>query len=427
MKIANILAIFLICASFAILPASAGTKYMSGEPEMSVAISGTNEFEPGEDISLTVTIQNTGTSTFKIIQSDIVDRDDKPDTAKLVTVALDDGNAPVNIKTDPQMIGDVDSGASKTATFNMKVDKYAAPGMYNLVATLKYKHLYYAEQTGTDSIKYIYKDVELPLNLQIKIKPDLQIEVSDIISDSLNVGTEGYITMNVKNVGHEEGDNAIIKLSKAEGSAIVPTDSSVFVGKFMPGETKSVTFKASVSNDGEAKNYPVLVSVDYKNSDGDQVSSDAETVGVDAGGKIEFEIVSDSTKLRPGQKGEVVIVYKNTGATTAYNAQARISAVDPFTSNDDTAFLGDIEPGETVKGVYEVSVSSDATIKTYGVDTEIRYRDSLDNSQISDSMKAQIEVSKASGVSILTNPILITIVVFVILGAGYFVWKRRKN
>ncbi|MDD4127197.1 MAG: CARDB domain-containing protein, partial [Methanomicrobium sp.] len=390
MKFTNIFIILLICAAFATLPVSAGTKYLSGQPEMSVAISGTNEFEPGDDVTLTIIIQNTGTANFKIIQSDIVDRDDKPDTAKLVTVALDAGDAPLTVKTDPQMIGDVDSGASSNVAFDIKVDKSASPGTYYLITTLKYKYLYFAEQTGTDSIKYIYKDVELPLTLQVKIKSDLQIEVSNIVADSMNVGTEGYITMDVKNIGYETGKNSIIKLAKAQGSAIVPTDSSVYVGDFAPGETKTVTFKASVSSDGEAKNYPVLVSVEYKNTDGDQVSSDAETIGVDVGGKIDFEIVSDAAQLRPGQKGEIAIVYKNTGATTAYDAQARISAVDPFTSNDDTAYLGDIAPGETATGIYEVSVDSEATLKTYGVDTEIRYRDALDNSQISDSMKAHV-------------------------------------
>lgn len=427
MKYTYIAMILLICTAFTIFPVAAGEKYLAGEPEMSVAVSGTNEYEPGQDVTLTVIVQNTGTKTSKIIQSDIVDRDDLPDTAKLVVVSLDANGAPLTVKTDPQMIGDVAAGSSETAAFNIKVNKYAAPGEYPLITTLKYRYLSSAEQIGQDSIKYYYKDVELPISLQMKIKSDLQIEVSNIVADSMNVGNEGYITMDVKNIGYETGQNSVIILSKAEGSAIVPTDSSVYVGEFAPGDVKTVKFKASVSDNGEAKNYPILVSVNYKNTDGDSVSSDSETIGVDVGGKVEFEIVSEPVKLRPGEKGEIVIVYKNTGATTAYNAQARISAVDPFTSNDDTAYLGDIGPGETATGRYEVSVDSGATIKSYGIDTEIRYRDSLDNSQISDSMKTQVEIVKTSGMAIFTNPILLTVLVFAIIGAGYFVWSRRKN
>ena len=195
----------------------------------------------------------------------------------------------------------------------------------------------------------------------------------------------------------------------------------------MPGEEKTVVFKASVSDDGEAKNYPVQVVVEYTDYEGETVSSDAVTVGVDVGGKVDFEVVSEPSVLSPGEKGKITIQYENSGVTTVYNAQARISAVDPFTSNDDTAYLGDIAPGEVVTAIYEVTVDDEATLKTYAIDTEIRYRDALDNSQISDSMKAQVVIEKRSGMDILTNPIVLTLVVFIIVGIGYFVWSRKKK
>ena len=124
-----------------------------------------------------------------------------------------------------------------------------------------------------------------------------------------------------------------------------------------------------------------------------------------------------------------MITYRNIGDTTAYNAQARISAVKPFTSNDDTAYLGDIAPGESVTGVYEISVSADATEKDYGIDTEIRYRDTLDNSQISDSMKAKVTVQYTGSLGdIFTSPIALTVIVFAILIVGYLVYQRKiKN
>ncbi|UUX91486.1 COG1361 S-layer family protein [Methanoplanus endosymbiosus] len=427
MKLKYLLFACLIIAACVIMPAAAGSKYLSGEPEISLAISGSNEYSPGDDVTLTVIVQNSGMKNVKIIQSDIVDRDDNPDTAKMVNVGIGSGDAPVTIKTDSQMIGDIAGGATKSVSFKMEVDRYAEDGEYNLIGVVKYKYLYFAEQSGTDAITYYWKDVTEEIPLKITVKPKIVIEVSDVKTDSMNVGTEGYITMNVKNIGYESGKNSVIIISQDGTSAVIPTDSSVFVGDFAPGDVKSVTFKASVSENAEAKNYPLLVSVDYKDSDGKDQTSDSETVGVDVGGKIDFEIVSPPTVLQVGDKGTIEIEYKNTGAATAYNAKARISAVDPFTSNDDTAYLGDLAPGETSVGRYEVTVDSTATVKNYGVDSEIRYRDSLDNSQISDSMKAEIEITEKSGMSVLTSPIVITLILFVLIGAGYFVLKRRKN
>ncbi len=120
----------------------------------------------------------------------------------------------------------------------------------------------------------------------------------------------------------------------------------------------------------------------------------------------------------------IEVTYKNTGSGTAYSAQARISAVDPFTSNDDTAFLGDLGPGETAGARYEVSVDESATAKEYGLDSEIRYRDSLGNSQISDTMKVMVAVEEPSpGMTIL----LAAVPIGAIIAAGYYFFVVRKK
>ena len=41
-------------------PAMAGTKYLSGEPDLSITIAGLNEFTPGTTIELPVLIENSG-------------------------------------------------------------------------------------------------------------------------------------------------------------------------------------------------------------------------------------------------------------------------------------------------------------------------------------------------------------------------------
>ncbi len=49
------------------------------------------------------------------------------------------------------------------------------------------------------------------------------------------------------------------------------------------------------------------------------------------------------------------------GCSTASSAQGRTSAVDPFTSKDDIAYLGDLKHGESAIVSYEASVDrSDA-------------------------------------------------------------------
>jgi hypothetical protein len=422
------LSILLILCLCLIAPAMAGTKYMAGSPQMSAYIAGTNEFSPGQEAKISIVVENTGTNEFKFVQSGIVDREDLPNTAKFVIVGLNAGTAPLVVKSDPQMLGDIKAGSSANAIFTTKINSDAASGSYMLIVPINYTYLYYAEQYGLDTIQYSYKTTDETVEIPIKIKPVLSIEVLSAVPEHLNVGTEGYIDMKIKNTGSENGTKAIVKIVRNGNSPIVPTDSSVYIGDFATGSTTDARYKVSVAADAERQTYPVDVVVVYQNKEGDFISSRSDTVGIPVGGKVDFTVISPPVEMNPGNKKVINVEYKNTGEMTVYSAQSRISAVDPFTSNDDVAYLGDIKPGASAIASYEVSVDRTATIKEYGLDSEIRYRDALDNTYISDTMKVKINVVQTTGLAaILSNPVYIAIIIAVIIGIVYLILHFRKK
>jgi len=423
--------VYLLAIAFAIIsisPAQAaatGTKYMAGSPELSAYISGSNEVSPGDTVELKVIIENKGVNEFKFIQSGIVERDDLPNTAKFLTVSIAPGDAPVVIKSDPQMLGDLKGSSIANCVFTTKVQPDATSGMYNLPLTLNYSYLYEADQYGTDTIQYLYKEKNEIFNLPIKIKPELKINVLSAKAEHLNAGTEGYVTLEVKNVGHENGKNAIIKIARNDMSPVLPTSGSMYIGDFSVNQTVSSQFKVSISSDAEEQTYPLDVLVNYENSEGDQVTSDVETIGLQVGKKIDFGIISAPDTISPGQKKVIKVQYTNTGGAPAYDVQARISAVDPFTSNDDTAFLGTLAPGETREATFEISVDKSATVKEYALDSEVRYRDALDNSLISDPMKVRIVVEQEN--SLLGNPFVLAVIAAAVILIGYLVYRQRTK
>ncbi|MEN6516889.1 MAG: LPXTG cell wall anchor domain-containing protein, partial [Methanospirillum sp.] len=66
--------------------------------------------------------------------------------------------------------------------------------------------------------------------------------------------------------------------------------------------------------------------------------------------------------------------------------------------------------------------------KQYGLDSEVRYRDALDNSQISDTMKVPISVTASGGMgALLTSPIVLAIIAIIVIGGGYYLYRRRKT
>jgi hypothetical protein len=422
------LSILLILCLCLIAPAMAGTKYMAGSPQMSAYIAGTNEFSPGQEAKITIVVENTGTNEFKFVQSGIVDREDLPNTAKFVIAGLDAGTAPLVVKSDPQMLGDIKAGSSANAIFTTKINSDAASGSYMLIVPINYTYLYSAEQYGLDTIQYSYKTTNETVEIPIKIKPVLSIDVLSAVPEHLNVGTEGYIDMKIKNTGSENGTKAIVKIVRNGNSPIVPTDSSVYIGDFASGSTTDARYKVSVAADAERQTYPVDVVVVYQNKEGDFISSRSDTVGIPVGGKVDFTVISPPAEMNPGNKKVINVEYKNTGETTVYSAQSRISSVDPFTSNDDVAYLGDIKPGSSAIASYEVSVDRTATMKEYGLDSEIRYRDALDNTYLSDTMKVKINVVQTTGLAaILSNPVYIAIIIAGIIGIVYLILHFRKK
>ncbi|MDI6718899.1 MAG: COG1361 S-layer family protein [Methanomicrobiales archaeon] len=420
-----VLGMLLFCSGIA--TASAGEKFLYGSPELSASISGTNQVSPGETATLNVVIANAGLNQVKIVDPAIVTREDQPNTAKLVTVNLSSGNAPLTVKTDPQMIGDIPGATAKQVTFIVLVADDAPAGTYTLPLTVTYTYLEEAEQYGMDTMRYFYRQKTVELPLRITVTANARLQLLEMDTDHLNVGTEGYLTLTLKNIGYENARDAVVKIVRNDNnSPVIPTESSVYVGDFAPGETITCRYKVSVSKNAEEQTYPLKALLEYKNADGLLVQSGLLTMGVPVGGKIAFTATPLTSTLNPGQKSVIEVEFQNIGAATAYNAQARISAVDPFTSNDDTAYLGDLAPGQAAVARFEVSVDAGATEKDYGLDSEIRYRDALGNSQTSDTMKVTVGVVRKEGISaLLDNPIVLAIIAAGLIGTGYFVMRLR--
>jgi hypothetical protein len=418
------LLVFVFLVAILPPPVSAGTLYFSGGPELSAALFGSNEFSAGTTVPVTVVVENSGLIDMKMIRNDLVARDDQPNTAKLVKVGLNAGNAPVTVKSDAQMIGDLVGGASKTVAFDLKISPEARSGSYTLPLMVEYTYLYYAESEGQDNLRYYYKTEKKVLNLTINIKSGARLEIVRVETDHLNVGTEGYLSITLKNTGTEDASQGVLCITRNGKSPVIPTDSSVYLESLHQGEEVTVQFKVSISSTAESDQiYPLDLSLRYQDPAGDTTSTDIVSFGVPVGGKVNFSIVSGTTDISPGQKSIISVEYKNTGAAGVYSAQARISAVDPFTSGDDTAFLGDIAPGETRIARFEITTDAAATIKEYGLDSEVRYRDGLDNSLISGPMKVRITVIQPPGIlSSLLNPLSLSLIAVGCIGS---VWVLR--
>ncbi len=433
--------IFLALSLLCTLPVMGVTAYPGASPQMSAAISGVNEFSPGQDAIITVIVQNSGIGTTKVVDypcsfgatqnvcntTGPIQRDDSPTTAKMVMVGLLPGNAPVVIKSDPQNIGDLATQGKVPVNIRVKITQDATTGEYQLPLTVGYTYLASSTQPADDTLDSVYVKEDETFPITIRITPTVQIRVIDSVAENLSVGTGGYLDLKIINMGSDNGKKAIVKILRNGNSPVIPVDSSIFIGDFPLNETVSCRYKIAASGDAQKQTYPVDVVVTYENRYGDTVTSAAETIGVPVQGKITFSITSGTATVFPGSEGIIAVQYQNTGTVTAYHAQSRLSAVDPFSSTDNTAYLGDLNPGDTAIARYQISTGSDAAVRNYTLDSEVRYRDSLDNSQVSDTVKVPLQVAGTPASAGITLLLAVAVIVLILAGAGYYLLVMRKK
>jgi hypothetical protein len=411
-----------------VIPSQAGTIYSGGSPQISASVAGSNEVNPGDEVILQIMVKNTGLNEVKLVAPGNIDREEPPNTAKSLSVGLLSGDAPVVIKSDPVMIGDLPGGANGTASFSLKINTDAPAGTYNLPLSYRYSYLYASYVYDNSTMENTYYSVTGTVDIQLKIKPDIKVDVLSATAENLNAGSGGYIDLTIRNAGSDNGKNAVVKVLRNGQSPVLPNDSSVYIGDFPPGAVASCRYRVFVSPEAQPQVYPIDVIVIYQDAEGDYVTSRSTTVGIPVGGKVDFAIVSGPVVMNPGNKKTVQVEYRNTGAAPVYSAQARIVAVDPFTTSDDISSLGDLRPGDSAFATFGLTADREATVKEYGLDSEVRYRDANNNSYVSDTIDVRVSVVQAGGfTSIKSNPVYLSIAVLALLAGIMLVLRFRKK
>jgi hypothetical protein len=416
-----------VCSVLVVAPVSAATKYLGGSPSFSASVAGVNEFVPGEDATISILVKNSGINTMKQLDLGTIDAEDTPNTAKFVTIGLASKSDAITIKTDPQMVGTIPSGAGVTTTFRAKISMNATTGEYLLPLTVNYEYPRVIRQEKADVFEYTYTPVNDTLPITIRIKPIVKIAVLEAVPDPLGVGTEGYLHLRVQNIGPESGSQATVKIMRSGSSAIIPTDSTAYIGNFPSGSVTECRFKITASSDATNQMYPLDVLVSYTDSEGTIVSSNTETIGIPVNAKPSFTVTSPVPVITAGSHATIRVSYRNNGNSTAYAAQSRVIPHGLVTIDDNVAYLGDIPPGESVTTSYDVAVDGNAAPGEYNFDSKLRFRDALDNSQESDTIDVKIQVLPA-GAGFSPGIVVAGIILIVIAaGVGLLAYQRRKK
>jgi hypothetical protein len=202
------------------------------------------------------------------LESQIVDA-----TGIVASLSVDPGS-PLEVKSPSQLVGSIKSGenALSPAKFDIKIDKNAKAGEYNLYLNLTYDYQKNVQisnpnataQTYDASYWYAMMSQNLTLKLKVKTQADFEIVRTN---GSLYTGREDIVEIAIKNTGEEEARDARAIINPSD--PLSTTDDQAFLYTIKPGDTVVATYKITADSKTVPKTYAVDTVLRYENLDGD--------------------------------------------------------------------------------------------------------------------------------------------------------------
>jgi hypothetical protein len=358
-------------------------------------------------------------------------------TAVGVTANLTSGSSSIEVVSGAASIGTLPRGMSTTQpiTFQLYIHKDAQPGTYKLDLKLEYQYLSDVDwlNPGGASPQFDFHWGSRVQQEQISITV-VGTYFSAVITqtEGVRAGVTGIITVDIQNSGASEAYGVTAEI--APGTSISPVGPASFLGDVAGNSSVTTQLKMSVSKEAIAKDSSVGILVKYKDNR-DVPRQSLLTVGVMVEGELNFEVqtIQVEGRLTPGSERVITIPIMNAGDYEAKDAVAKINIVNPFatapfSTTDDTAYIGTLQPGESGLAKFRISVDADAVPKPYILEVEVQYWDSLGNSYTSDTMRATVIVQQPSGLSTMTIILIsLAVVAFVVVLLSVVRRRRRKR
>ncbi|MGA9188847.1 MAG: hypothetical protein WB014_09900 [Methanosarcina sp.] len=228
---------------------------------------------------------------------------------------------------------------------------------------------------------------------------------------------------------------------------VEPTTSVQSAEELETGHTATLSYTIKIDSDTPAGNYELLLPVNYQyQANVRTATADVVNLGLtDTGYTREYkmrnetlrvpisikneprlEVTNVSGTLVQGESKVIEVTYKNTRESIAKDAMARIIIMSPLSTEKSIVKIGDIGPGEEKTAKFDISADSDAVVKTYGINSEIKYIDEEEETSFSENMKVNVPL-EVTEKKFSTTGIAIILIILIALYQIVNVHRKRNQ
>ncbi|WP_457549203.1 COG1361 S-layer family protein, partial [Archaeoglobus sp.] len=298
-------------------------------------------------------------------------------------------------------VGDLKPNETVKAVFYVKIN-VKEEGNY----TFKIKAVYLNEFGKTVSSDLV------PFGVHVANAPIFSVKS---VKSKVYVNAEGDVIVTI--VPSTNLNDVSVYLSTNPPLSVL--SSEYYLGDVKAGKEYTAIFKLQASDSAKPVIYPAQIKVKYKSLD-EYFFSDPISIGIKVYPKIKFLVIG-TPKIQAGQEAIVSWTIKNIGPFTFHDATARLTITDPFSSSDDTAYIGTLKPNQSATIKFKLSVDSDATPKKYSLNLEVKFKNPDDQWAISEPSKAPIIVTPHKP----PYGAIAVVAIAAILSTAYYLRRRR--
>jgi len=309
-----------------------------------------------------------------------------------------------------RFVGEWEPNETRTVEYDITATDNAEPRSYVLEAEVSYR-----DEEGDSA-------TAPTRTLGVTPGPERSFEIADT-SSTLAVGKEGTLTGTVTNTGETTYDSAVIVYT-GQSETVTAIETEAPVGNLEPGESVDFSLPFEIASSAEAGPKQLSVAVQYRNDDGEQVSTDSFDVRVAvAPDDKTFALQIENATVTAGGSTQLRVTVTNNDSEILSSITPKLFTSDPISTSDDEAFIERLEPGESETVVFEVAASPTALEKQYQLSMDFQYDDSDGDTLTSDTYRIGLEVTGESDGG--GPPILPALVVglVVVAGVGYYRYR----
>lgn len=304
------------------------------------------------------------------------------DTARNVTVALVSQNERLGFgqtRSESAGLARLEPGETATLEYDLAFDQRASIRPYPLETRVTYR-----DSTGIDG----YEDAT---DVHVTPMPERTFDISDVVS-TLRVGEDGYVEGVVTNTGPLPVRSVVVEYA-TESSTATPIETGYAAGTIDPGASQTFRLPIEMSDEAEPIPRELDLVVTYRTlANESRAYDDVSAFAPVLERRDEFIIESSPHEIPVGTTAILPVEVTNNLDETVTDVEPHLFGDGPIEATDDSAYVPQLDPGETATVQFEVAVDDDSVSKAYAGTIDVRYDDAVGKSKLSDTHRTEITV-----------------------------------